>query len=237
MLKTNVLSDMHGKLPSYVEEFDLMLICGDVCPSYCHGCDFQKSWVENDFVEWIKALPFRHSWSKVVMTPGNHDFIFERWGQDDYDYLKYLTGGRLIVLRNQLYEFEYVNDLTLDVEKLKIWGTPYCQQFGRWAFMRPSYVLSNKFAEIPNDIDILISHSAPDIEGYGYVDWDTPYQRNAGCPILANAIREKKPKFVFCGHIHSGNHKLQDIDGTMIANVSYVDEAYEPTNNILKIYL
>ena len=171
------------------------------------------------------------------MTPGNHDFIFERWKQSDYDFLSYLTEGRLKVLRNQLFEFNYLENNDTDISTLKIWGTPYCQQFGRWAFMRPSYILMDKFDEIPEGIDILISHSAPDIEGYGYVDWDTAYQRNAGCPILAKAIKDKKPKFVFCGHIHSGNHKLQDINGTMFANVSYVDEAYEPTNNVLKLYI
>ena len=42
----------------------------------------------------------------------------------------------------------------------------------------------------------------------------------------------KKPKYVFCGHIHSGNHNMQEINGTFFANVSYVDESYSPTNNI-----
>lgn len=236
MINVKVTSDLHGYLPD-MDEFDLLLICGDVCPTYTHGFDFQREWIMEDFVEWVKGLPFKHSWSKVVMTPGNHDFVFERWEQFDYDLLNYLTEGRLIVLRNRLFEFNYLEDNDPDIKTLKIWGTPYCQVFGNWAFMRPSYILRDKFDDIPNDIDILISHSAPDIEGYGYVDWDTPYQRNAGCPVLARAIKDKKPKFVFCGHIHSGNHKLQDINGTMIANVSYVDEAYEPTNNILNIYL
>lgn len=237
MIKTNVTSDLHGILPSYVEEFDLMLICGDICPAHDHYFSFQKEWVENEFVEWVNELPFKETWSKVIMTPGNHDFVFERWGQEDYDRLTRLTGGRLIVLRNQLYEFEYVSPNYGDIEKLRIFGTPYCQQFGRWAFMRDDSVLEKKFAEIPNNVDILISHSAPDIEGYGYVDWGTPYKRNAGCPILAAAIKEKQPRYAFCGHIHSGNHKLQVVDGTAIANVSLCDESYDDSNNILKLYI
>ena len=237
MIKTNVTSDLHGILPSYVEEFDLMLICGDVCPAHDHYFSFQKEWIENEFVEWVNELPFKETWSKVIMTPGNHDFVFERWGQEDYDRLTRLTGGRLIILRNQLYEFEYIVPNSDNIEKLRIFGTPYCQHFGRWAFMRDDSVLKEKFAEIPDDVDILISHSAPDIEGYGYVDWGTSYKRNAGCPILAAAIKEKQPRYAFCGHIHSGNHKLQVVDGTAIANVSLCDEGYNDSNKILKLYI
>lgn len=225
-----VTSDLHGYLPD-VEEFDLLLICGDICPTFTHGREFQKDWMINDFAEWVKKLPFRHAWSKVVLTPGNHDFILESWKQKDYDFLNHITNGRLIVLRNRLYEFEYLDEES-NVKQLKIWGNPYCQQFGKWAFMRPNYVLENKFCDIPENVDILITHSAPDIEGYGYVDWGMPYQRNAGCPILARAIKDKKPKYVFCGHIHSGDHEPKEINGTIIANVSLMDESYHPSNKI-----
>ena len=236
MLKLNVTSDLHGILPSYVEEFDLMLICGDVCPAHDHYYGYQKEWIENEFVEWINNLPFNESWSKVIMTPGNHDFIFEKWKENDYEYLKKLTNGRLIVLRNQLYIFDYIDKMTNEVDSLKIFGTPYCRHFGRWAFMRDDEILEDKFSEIPENIDILISHSAPDIETYGVIN-DSWHKKNAGCPYLAEAIKEKKPKYAFCGHIHSGNHKLQKIGDTMIANVSLCNEQYDDVNNILKLYI
>ena len=47
MIKTNVTSDLHGILPPYVEEFDLMLICGDVCPAHDHYFSFQKEWSDH----------------------------------------------------------------------------------------------------------------------------------------------------------------------------------------------
>lgn len=237
MFKAIVTSDLHGNLPIVTEEFDLMLICGDVVPAHDHYFSFQKEWVENEFVEWILSLPFKNVWSKVVMTPGNHDIVFERWNENDYQRISMLTNGRLIILRNKEYRFDYIDDGSNMPSYLKIFGTPYCQIFGNWAFMRSDAKLKKKFAEIPEDLDVLITHSAPDIEGYGYIDWGTPYKRNAGCPILAAAIKEKQPQYVFCGHIHSGNHKLQVVDGTAIANVSYVDEAYEPRDNMLKLYL
>ena len=237
MLKLNVTSDLHGILPDYVEEFDLMLICGDICPAHDHYVAYQKEWIENEFVEWIKKLPFKESWSKVVMTPGNHDFVFERNTQAYYDRLNQMTDGRLVVLRNKTYEFRYIDRASGDVKELSIFGTPYCQHFGRWAFMRDDDVLEKKFDEMPKFVDILISHSSPDIAGYGYVDYGTSYQRNAGCPILAHAIKEKQPRYAFYGHIHSGDHTLKEIDGTMMANVSLCDEAYDDSNNILKIFI
>ena len=198
MVKTVVTSDLHGNLPIVVEDFDLMLICGDIVPAHDHYYSFQKEWVENEFIEWVKNLPFRNIWSKVVITPGNHDLIFERWNEHEYERLRHLSEGRLIILRNKQYGFDYIDEISGEPKVLKIWGTPYCQIFGNWAFMRPNSVLKEKFSLIPNDIDVLISHSSPDIEEYGCVRYNNKIYKNAGCPVLAAAIREKKPKYVFC---------------------------------------
>ena len=242
------MSDLHGNLPVITERFDLFLICGDIVPAHDHYYSFQKEWMENEFVEWVNCLPFKSTGSKVVITPGNHDLVLERWDDNDYIYMNKLTNGRLIILRNKEYVFEYEDyeaeittlpsayNLVPITKQLKIFGTPYCQIFGNWAFMRTDSKLKEKFNEIPEGIDILISHSAPKIEKYGVIQQGY-YNKNAGCPILAEAIKEKKPKYVFCGHIHSGDHNLKNIDGISIANVSYVDEAYNPTNNVLKLYI
>ena len=54
-----------------------------------------------------------------------------------------------------------------------------------------------------------------------------------GSAELAEAITEKRPRFVFCGHIHTGQHGGVDFEGSRIYNVSRLDEryeiAYEPT--------
>ena len=54
-----------------------------------------------------------------------------------------------------------------------------------------------------------------------------------GSPELTEAIAEKCPRFVFCGHIHTGLHGGVDFEATRIYNVSRLDEryevAYEPT--------
>ena len=67
------------------------------------------------------------------------------------------------------------------------------------------------------DIDILITHQSP----YGILDkvknpaapkhWQG---KNAGSKIILNFIKTKKPKYVFCGHIHEGkgHKKLQNTE-------------------------
>ena len=56
---------------------------------------------------------------------------------------------------------------------------------------------------------------------------------NFGSPELTEAISEKRPRFVFCGHIHTGLHGGVDFEDSRIYNVSRLDEryeiAYEPT--------
>ena len=48
----------------------------------------------------------------------------------------------------------------------------------------------------------------------------------AGNIYLFDEIVEKKPKYVLSGHIHSGDHVLQEYAGTKYANVSILDESY-----------
>ena len=44
---------------------------------------------------------------------------------------------------------------------------------------------------------------------------------------------KNKPKMFFSGHFHSGNHKVEKIEDIWMANVSIVNERYNPVNPIL----
>lgn len=227
-------SDFHGYLPGIKEEFDLFLICGDICPAECHGLKFQDEWLHDDFVKWVNSLPFKNPWSKVVMIWGNHDFYGEKCSEPDIKGLERMCNNKLVILNNELYEFEYpVSD---GIDSLKIFGTSYCTIFGRWAFMRSPEILEEMYSQIPEDVDILISHDAPNVNKLGAITQGYWKNDNSGNQFLPKHIERVKPKLFVCGHFHSGNHELNKIGETLCANVSYVNEDYDPFWDILSIY-
>ena len=87
-MKVLVTSDTHGYLPEITKPFDLLLICGDVCPAHDHYFSYQKDWFNKVFVEWVKSLPFKNVWSQVVMTWGNHDQVGERLTKADIEEIR-----------------------------------------------------------------------------------------------------------------------------------------------------
>lgn len=232
-MKILASSDFHGYLPEVNEPFDLFLICGDICPVECHGRKFQDEWLHDDFVSWINSLPFKTPWSMVVMTPGNHDFVMESYKPEDYDGIERMCNYRLKILRNESYEFFYpVSD---GIDSLKIFCTPYCSIFGNWAFMRGNEILESKFSEIPEDTDILVSHDAPNVNKLGAITQGYWKSDTTGNVLLAKHIERVNPMLFVCGHFHSGNHEWSKIGETLCANVSYVNEEYDPYWPILSI--
>ena len=102
-----------------------------------------------------------------------------------------------------------------------------------WAFEGEPDTLKSWFKKIPDGLDVLITHSPPRIPGS---DVDRSLQTDSehfGSPELTEAVIEKHPRLVFCGHIHTGQHGGVDFGGSRIYNVSRLDEryeiAYEPT--------
>lgn len=224
-IKVIVLSDTHGELLKIKENFDLMLICGDVCPAHDHYYSFQEEWIKNDYCDWINSLPFNDDNSKVVMIGGNHDFFLERAKKQDIERLTQKTNNRLVILKNELYEFE----------GLKIFGTPYCKRFGNWAFNLSDDALRTKYAQCPENVDIIISHDSPTINWLGEITQGWQFGKNVGNVVLDELIERVKPKWFFSGHIHSGNHEISEYGVTKMANVSIKDEDYIPVYQPLMI--
>lgn len=232
-MKILATSDLHGHFPIIEEPFDLFLIAGDVCPAVNQYFYFQKEWLMGAFVEWVNSLPFSTPWSMVILVPGNHDFGLERMTHADFIDMEHKCGGRLKVLRHDMYEFEFpVSD---GLDSLTIFGTPYCSIFGNWAFMISDEALDKKFSQIPEGTDIIVSHDSPNINRLGAI-LEGPWKSDTtGNKVLPEHIKRVHPKLFVSGHFHSGNHELQNIDGTLMANVSYVNEDYKPAYPVLEI--
>ena len=143
---------------------------------------------------------------------------------------EYVESGIPFLMASDIHNGEVNIYSGVDDKYYKIFGTPYCKDFGCWAYMPGNAILPSVYSTIPKDVDILMCHDSPQV---GYVanimehkSETYPNGIPAGNIYLFDEIVEKKPKYVLSGHIHSGDHTLQEYAGTKYANVSILDESY-----------
>jgi predicted phosphodiesterase len=204
-MKIAALSDLHGFLPENMPPCDLLLLAGDLCPVINHGLDFQAGWLDTNFRCWLKSLPAR----QIIGIAGNHDLIFEQRPE--------------MIPKN--LPWIYLQDSGASWEGLKIWGTPWQPWFFDWAFNGRPEQLQEIWAKIPADTDILVVHGPP--HGYGDGVPTRRGVRHTGCPHLLERIQDIQPRVVVFGHIHEGRGEWT-LGKTMLANVTLVNEAYDP---------
>lgn len=223
-MKILAISDQHGHLPE-IPECDLLLVGGDLCPDTFGGMtarafpDRQLSWFENEWMAWRHKQPAK----RVALTWGNHDYC-----------------GNLLLNGQKDDDTFIVSDKELNIDGLRLWLTPWSNEFYYWAFMKPPKELEAIYKEIPEGIDILVSHQPPFGYGSQCIYWD-PFTgkrkvEEVGSKELAEQLYRIKPKAVVCGHIHSGFGKYE-CNGIPIYNVSVVNEKYELVNKPTEIVL
>lgn len=203
------LSDTHNKHVKTTLDLpggDLLIHSGDISSM---GYDHE---IKN-FCNWFDRVS---DYSHRIFIAGNHDFGFQNDPEkckeviESYKWINYLQDSYIL--------------LGDDSEKMvKVWGSPWQPEFYNWAFnlKRMGKELEEKWNEIPEDVDILITHGP----AFGYVDVVEGRDQNLGCELLAKRIKEIKPKIHVCGHIHSARGYTFDGD-THYINASVLDERY-----------
>jgi len=219
-MKIVAISDIHGQLPGTedifgplpeIPECDILVISGDICPVHNHNIEFQASWVSEVFSEWVVAQPAQD----VVWIAGNHDFVFQH--------------GKNLIKR---WEGIYLEDDGIELQGLKIWGTPWQPWFWNWAFNAPNdgdrgeSFLNEKWQLWDEDIDVLLVHGPPHM----CLDL-VPRGERTGSRTLRNRIEYTnqvgdKPELVVCGHIHC-SRGVDKIEETTVVNAAVINEAYE----------
>lgn len=215
------ISDLHGYLPKNLPKGELLFICGDICPvNESHHPTHQEHWVKQTFLPWVKNQA-----EQIAFIPGNHDFYFERLfnlqKEDEF---------RVTLPKN----VHYLRDSMIELNGLKIYGTPWTPTFGRWAWMKNEGILENIFAMIPEEVDFLLSHGP----AYGMSDsclqagWENV--QYVGSKSLREVIQCKQIKHLLYGHIHTANHNIKTVlnsknQETKYNCVSIFNENYEAT--------
>lgn len=219
-MKVCALSDLHGVLPIDIEPCDVVIIAGDIVP-----LDVQRNYIEsedwfyNTFSSWIKGLPC----DKVIVVAGNHDFYLKKSPMPAINLCEW-TNAKCAYLQDDSYTY-----VSTEGKNYKIYGTPWCHKFGNWAFMADNTMLEYIYEAIPDNLDILITHDTPSVDGLDLLPpskWSNEWIK-AGNEPLANAIKEAKPKLVICGHLHECKDRFAKIGDTEIYKASILDNHYE----------
>ena len=231
-MKIAVSSDWHGNLPKKlnrkaIENCDALLLAGDVFPSVLHWEYGVIGPVEN----YLKSLS--DGGVSVYLTPGNHDFhLYNGWVEDHPEHE--VPRGRISDLSNlppygpdilkEICGASLLIDEEVDLNGIRAYFTPWTPDFCGWAFMLPEDRLRSVYGKIPDGVDILVSHGPP---RFGTIDTIRESGVPCGSQAFLDSILEKRPKQVFCGHIHTGNHEETLIGESRCFNVSLLDEYYE----------
>lgn len=222
-LRVAAISDTHGYLPFMEDPADILLIAGDISPLEIQfNKPEMKKWLLTEFAYWISILPV----DKVYLIAGNHDSYFESVSRTNILAMQQAC-QKLTYLKNETTHYIDSNGL-----KWTIFGTPYCSIFGNWPFMRSEEYMAEKFKQIPDEVDIIISHDPPFAAGDVDVILEAPQHRSQrmfqhlGNEPLKARIENVDYKLLVCGHIHGGCHDLDETWKTV--NVSHLNEFYEP---------
>lgn len=219
-----IFSDIHMKWNELtLPKGDFLIFAGDA--TY-QGKEYEII----PFLVWLESRV--QNYKKVLFIGGNHDRLLEQ-DPSHFRQLKSIYAPSIIYLEQSSYKDT--------ISGIKFHGIPFVRTInGNWSFERSEAEMEELVKQIPDDIDVLISHGPP----YGILDnfyrkraIDDPTARfgirfeeielKVGSKALLKRIQEIRPRVVCFGHIHeNGNTKLE-IDGITYINAAILDEHYE----------
>jgi len=220
------ISDTHAfhELLQIPEGIDMVIHSGD--------CSNPRDPYTNEpevrrFIDWFSGLPIKHK----VFVAGNHDTSIEK--------------GLVTKADFNDHAIHYLENETIEIEGIKIFGSPHTPQFGQWAFMKARNKLDRIWGKaIEDSTDIVVCHGPP--RGMLDLSYDeNRFLEYCGDKSLMNRVVEVNPTLMLFGHIHNnkdiinaGTRKVHSLD-TIFSNGSVVTDGrfgkLSSNGNILKI--
>lgn len=236
-MKITCISDLHGHYPK-LEGGDLLIIAGDLTAT-----DSDIDWSE--YFDWLGRCSEKYK--KIIVVAGNHD----RFVEEERIHPASAWNNISCYLCDEGTEFSYqIEGLPEEDEgflpsgkrTLKIWGSPWTKSFPGMNPKCKAFTvdtdeeLAEKWALIPSDTDILITHCPP----YSILDEFKDYFGgkilNVGSKSLYNKLWDLKLSLHCFGHIHEA-YGYKILAGSKYVNASHVNERYEPVNKPIRIEL
>lgn len=207
-----------------VPEVDIVIHSGDFSNFY----DVYKNEPEAlNFLHWYGNLNIKYK----VLIAGNHDAYAFKVNKEFKKWCKH-------------YNIIYLENESVEIEGIKIFGTPITPTFGNWYFQKSRDKLDKFWSNIPEDIDILVIHGPP--KGVLDLSYNRDHKLEfCGCNALKrHVVHRLNLKMCLFGHIHnnkdiinSGTMKLS-IKDTIFSNGSVLCDGkfgfLSSNGNILK---
>jgi len=216
-MKIVMISDTHN------QHFSLEMPEGDIL--ICAG-DFTVQGTMPEvlsFNRWLGKLPYAH---KIVIA-GNHERGFE---QEPETFRELLTNAI------------YLENSGTEVAGFKVWGSPVTPWNHGMAFnVQDPVKLAELWAQIPEDLDILITHTPP----AGALDEVSP-DVFMGCEQLLQRLVDlglagRAPNLHVFGHIHQAagynTTGWSSERTTLFVNACQLDADKQPHGNIVVLDL
>lgn len=216
-MRVVIISDTHEKHEQItLPEGDLLIHCGDFTN---RGVYFKMK----DFLGWFASQPHKHK----VFISGNHELGLDRgsYRENKLDLINaFAQGGE-----NEVY---YLENSSVTIEGLNIYGSPYTPFFHDWAWNIPrGEAIAEKWAQIPEDTNILVTHGP----AYGMLDlvnFEEGRDSHQGCEELKKRISQlKQLKIHAFGHLHLGGGNQFTSDGVVFANGAICTDDHRPIHS------
>lgn len=228
-MKITCLSDTHNL------HNDIILEGGDIL---IHAGDATIVGNEKElrrFVKWLAVQPYKHK----VWIAGNHDWgmEFDQAAYEAWCARRMRNARRLSQIRNTILSLcqelgvIYLNNSGVELEGLKIWGSPDQPAFCGLAFNRNHKFLEEHWKFVPEDTNILITHCP----AYGILD-KLETGENVGDENLLNRTKQLcNLKLHVCGHIHPSYGIHVDPQNVTYVNAAILDDRYQIANKPITI--
>lgn len=169
------ISDTHGHHEDLdIPPGDILIHAGD----FSSGTDpFKERRELEAFNAWLGTLPHAH---KIVIA-GNHDGFMTRSGA-----------------RKLFTKAVYLQEESVEVMGLRIFGSPYTPRCGNGAFHFTNLQTPQRaWGAIPDDVDVLVTHGPPK----GILDQNHRGD-SVGDGVLEERVLAVQPRLHVFGHVH-----------------------------------
>lgn len=197
-MRISVVSDTHNQHQGFEPlSGDVLIHCGDM---------FNLFSAANDDIERIDEWFGKQNFNLILCTGGNHDFALEE---------------RLKVTSSPFKNAVYLQDRSYVHDGVTFYGSPWTPNLQGHAFYQDSDQLQTRWSAIPDNIDVLITHTPPagilDVSSAGLT---------LGCLHLAGQLQRISPRLHCFGHVHASSGTA-DVNGVRFINASSVNSRFE----------